>query len=490
MNLMVSPMNSQKMENNHQAHEEFIRAFYSLLQAARLHANNNEVVLDRFGFFLECVTRLTIDEYTLTMKVSSGHIIIQDDVLIYKKNTKNIIDNLIHYFELRNLEGLHFSNSVKEASLDNVLTFIRALNAVSQEDYSLVSLANELKNKITWVKIVEKPKQAVDENLSFEEEEDKKERAKKDYSHVLASFKEVAGKVASQKRPGMAKTIRAVQTMVSNVLENDEIYTAISTLRVFDDYTFTHSVNVAILSMCIGKRLGLTRRVLERLGLCGLFHDLGKIEVPQEILNKPGKLDDLELRCMQDHSLNSVRLIIKLRASSDRKARILLPPFEHHLKYDLTGYPYTNWRKPLSLFGRILGIVDVHDAITSPRVYRTSTLSPDRALGFIMEGAGKDYDPILVKVFINMLGVYPVGTLLRLSTGELALVIKTSQQKVNRRPIVGLMLPDNKGGYQMGKVIDLSDCDPGTGELLRDITETYHPSTFGIQCVEHIFSSN
>ena len=483
-------MNSQRMENDHQAHEDFIYAFYSLLQAARLHANNNEVVLDRFGNFLDCVAQLTKDDDSLTIKVSSGHIIIQDEKLIYKKRTKNIVDNITHYFEQRNLEGLIFYDSVKEAPLDNVLSFIRTLNAVGQENSSLVSLAAELKNKIAWVKIVEKPEQAVDEKLSFEEEEDKKERARKDYSHVLASFKEVAGKVMSQKRPGMWKTIRAVQTMVSHVLEDDKTYTAISTLRVFDDYTFTHSVNVAILSMCIGKRLGLSRRVLERLGLCGLLHDLGKIQVPKEILNKPGKLDDLELKFIEDHPLNSAKLIIKLRMSSDRKARILLPPFEHHMKYDLTGYPYADWRKPLSLFGRILSIVDVYDAITSPRVYRELTLSPDRALGYILEGAGKDYDPILVKVFINILGVYPVGTLLLLSTGELALVIKTSLQKDVKRPIVGLMLPDNEGDYQMEKVIDLSDCASGTGEYFRDITETYHPSTFGIQPVEHIFSSN
>ena len=484
-------MNSQRMESDHQAHEDFIYALYSLLQAARLHANNNEMVLNRFENFLKCIAQLTEEDDSLTIKVSSGHIIIQDEKLIYKKRTKNILENITHYFEQRNLEGLIFYESIKEALLDNVLSFIRTLNAVDQENSSLVSLTAELKNKKTaWVKIVEKPEQAVDERLSFEEEEDRKERARKDYSHVLASFKEVAGKLMSEKRSGMRKTLRAVQTMVSNVLEDDKAYTAISSLRVFDDYTYTHSVNVAILSMCIGKHLGLSRRVLERLGLCGLLHDLGKVEVPKEILTKPDKLNDLELKFIQDHPLNSAKLITKLKMSSDRKARILLPPFEHHMKYDLTGYPYAKWQKPLSLFGRILSIADVYDAITSPRVYRGSTLSPDRALGYILEGAGKIHDPILVKIFINILGVYPVGTLLRLSTGELALVVKTPLLKDVRRPSAGLMLSDNKGGYKMGKVIDLADCDPRTGEFLRDITETYHPSIFGIQPVEHIFASN
>ena len=488
-------MNSPQMENNQQAHEDFIRAFYSLLQTARIHKANNKLVLDGVSKFLECIDRLTTEGENLAIKVSSGHIIIQDDKLAYKKDTRIIIDNMLHYFEQRNLEGLHFFHTVNDVSIDNILAFMRGLNAVDQAEYSLEFLAKALQDKkMAWVTIIEKPEQPDDEKLSFgQDEADPKERTRKDYTHVLASFKEVASKLADQKKAGMRKTIRVIQSMVSNLLEDDEIYSAISTLRVFDDYTFTHSVNVAMLSMCIGKRIGLSRRSLERLGLCGLFHDLGKIEVPYEILNKPGKLDDREFKYMEDHSLNSARLITKLRASSDRKAKILLPPFEHHLKYNLTGYPYANWQKPLSLFGRILAITDVYDAVTSPRVYRKTVMSPDRALGLILEGSEKDFDPILVKVFINMLGVYPVGTLLRLSTGELALVIKTPQKKGERRPLVGLLHPDNRSGYLVylqGEVIDLADCDPATGEYLRDITETYHPSTFGIQPVEYIFANN
>ena len=485
-------MQNSSSDSNHQAHEAFLRAFYSLLQTVRIHKANNQLVLDGIKKFMTSIARLTTDGEHLVIKLSSGHVIIQDEKLPYTKDTRIIIDNMLHYFEQRNLEGLHFFHSVQNDSIENILAFMRGLNGVDQAEYSLENLAAALQEKkIKWVTIIKKPEQPVDDTLSLAQDETaRKERARKDYTHVLASFKEVTGKVMDQKKAGMRKTVRVIQTMVSNLLEDDEIYSAISTLRVFDDYTYTHSVNVAILAMCIGKRIGLSRRLLERLGLCGLFHDLGKIEVPHEILNKPGKLNDREFKYMEDHSLNSARLITKLRASSDRKAKILLPPFEHHLKYNLTGYPYTNWQKPLSLFGCILAIADVYDAVTSPRVYRKTTMSPDRALGIILEGAEKDFDPILVKVFINMLGVYPVGTLLRLNTGELALVLKTPAQKGERRPLAGLMQPDNTGGYQQGEVIDLADRDPETGEYLRDITETYHPSTFGIQPVEHIFSSN
>lgn len=248
----------------------------------------------------------------------------------------------------------------------------------------------------------------------------------------MASFKEIAQKFSSKGRVGIRKTVRVIQDRVTHLIEDDEVYSAISTLRVFDDFTFAHSVNVAMLSMCSSRRVNLSRRSLERLGICALFHDLGKIEVPCEVLNKPGKLEDSEFKLIEQHSLNSARLIVKLRASRDRKAKILPPPFEHHLKYNLSGYPYTNWKKPLTLFGRIIAIADVYDALTSPRVYRKSVLSPDHALGLMLEGAGKEFDPILIKVFVNILGVYPVGTLLKLDTGELALVVRSSKNKIEK----------------------------------------------------------
>jgi HD-GYP domain-containing protein (c-di-GMP phosphodiesterase class II) len=458
-----------------------------LLQTTKIHQANNQVVQDAVKNFMTSIARLTVDDSHLSIKVSGGSVVIQDEKLAYQKDTKIIIGNMLNYFDERNLEGLLFSDTIQKESVENILFFMRGLNGVDSAENSLGLMAAALQDKnIDWVTITEKPELIADADISLS----MGEKARKDYTHMLASFKEVAGKVTGQKKAGMRKTIRVVQNMVSNLMEDDEIYAAISTLRVFDDYTFTHSVNVAILSMCIGKRIGLSRRLLERLGLCGMFHDLGKLEVPYEILNKPGKLDDRESKCMEAHSLNSARLITKIRASSDRKAKILLPPFEHHLKYNLSGYPFTNWQKPLSLFGRIIAIADVYDAITSPRIYRSATMSPDRALGLILEGSAKDFDPILVKVFINMLGVYPVGTLLKLSTGELALVIKAAQQKGERRPLVTLMHSDNMGGYLHGETINLADRDPVTGEYLVDITDTYHPATFRIQPVEHIFQNH
>ena len=470
--------------------EECLHNFYNLLQTVRIHSDNHKLVIEGVSQFSTSITKY-IQGDSLSIKVANGQLFVEDEKLSYNMTTKNLFDNIVRYLDARGLEGLRLLKAIKQASAEDILAFIHLLDSSAQRPDSPAWIMDGLEAKnIGWAELIKKSEKPQEEESSYTTKEERRERAKKDYTYVMASFKEIAKKISSKGRVGLRKTVRVVQNIVTNLIEDDEVYSAISTIRVFDDYTFTHSVNVAMLSMCIGKRINLSRRSLERLGICALFHDLGKVEVPYEVLNKPSKLNDSEFKIIEEHSLNSARLIVKLKASRDRKAKILLPPFEHHLKYNLSGYPYANWKKPLTLFGRIIAIADVYDAITSARVYRKYALSPDRALGTMLDGAGTDFDPILIKVFINILGQYPVGTLLKLDTGELALVISSTNQKMNRKPLVSLMKKTADGTYQKGKTIDLEERDGETGDYAIKIIDTYHPSTFGIQPVEQIFNRN
>jgi hypothetical protein len=164
----------------------------------------------------------------------------------------------------------------------------------------------------------------------------------------------------------------------------------------------------------------------------------------------------------------------------------MLAPFEHHLKYDLSGYP-RSWRnEPVSLFGRILTIVDVFDAITSHRVYRSEAISPDQALRMMTESAGKDFDPILLKAFINMLGVYPVGTLVELNTGEIGLVSENPEQSDGAHPLVTILIPADDQGYTRGETVDLSERETSGDRYKRSVSKTYNPALFGVQPSEFI----
>jgi HD-GYP domain-containing protein (c-di-GMP phosphodiesterase class II) len=243
---------------------------------------------------------------------------------------------------------------------------------------------------------------------------------------------------------------------------------------------------VAVLALCLGHRIGLSRNFLEHLGICGLFHDLGKVEIPHEIINKPGELTAHEREEVKKHPLGSVKQILKLHATHDIKSKILLGPFEHHIKYDLTGYPELLFKKHVSLFGRILQIADVYDAITSPRAYRVSAFSPDQALVSMLERAGTDFDPILMKVFALMMGTYPVGTLLQFDTGETGLVADYLPASEDTKPRIVLLEKDGDGNLKRGEVVDLSEKDPGTGALQRNVVKTLNPASLGIQTADFL----
>ena len=144
-------------------------------------------------------------------------------------------------------------------------------------------------------------------------------------------------------------------------------------------------------------------------------------------------------------------------------------------------------KKSVSLFGRILTIADVYDALTSPRIYRPMATSPDLALDIMLKGSGKDFDPILLKVFINMLGVYPVGTLLKLDTGEFGIVLNCPKNGNPSRPHIVLLMLDDNGKFKKGKSVDLSEKKPGAESFKRNVVKSFHSSNFGIQPADFIF---
>ncbi len=458
------------------AGENFFRTLFRLLQTVKIHQSDHPMLLDCVKEFVGGV-RSSGEEETLTLQVSRGQFYLQEEKLVSRAENQTFIQEMLNYFQQRSLPGLRFHPSVREASPGQIVAFARLLNQAERQEQPLIWLQEQLREEdCPWIEIVLE----ADPDPAPQPSE-RGEMARSAYSHALTSVQEVAGKLTSQQRAGVHKAKRMIQNMVDLLSEDDSVLFGMSTIRDYDDYTYTHSVNVAILSMCMGKRIGLSRISLERLGICGLFHDIGKVEVPHDLIIKPGKLTDDEYEHIKEHSINSVRQIVKLNATRDLKAKILLPPFEHHLKYDLSGYPQTNRKKPISLFGRILTITDIFDAMTSPRIYRPVAFSPDRVLAMMQEGAGTDFDPLLLKVFIQMLGVYPVGTLLLLDTGEMGLVAGAAEDGEVGRPRLVLLKEAGNGTYRKGMAVNLSERDPQTGIFRRNIAKSLHPSACGIQ---------
>jgi HD-GYP domain-containing protein (c-di-GMP phosphodiesterase class II) len=497
---MNADVKTSALEDHVLFSENLFTAFYKMVQAVRIHRDNNQLVVQSAEHFIRAVNRFGVDESRLTIQIVSGRFYLQQEKLHYRRETANLINNALGYFEKRGLHGLSLSTAIQPEDLKEVLLFAQLMNLAESRKDPCGWLEAQISDKgLDWVEIISEPDSDTLHNLvgaesltvtmdalAADQEDKGVKSAEIAYAGSLASLKEVIGKVSDNRPAGIRKTVRIVQKTVDLVFEKRSILLKLSTLKDYDDYTYTHSVNVSILAICLGQHIGLTKNALETLGICGLFHDLGKVDVPLKILNKQGKLSEHEFKVIQKHSLNSVRHIAKLRAPRELKSKIMLAPFEHHLKYDLSGYP-RSWRsEPVSLYGRILTIVDVFDAITSPRVYRAETISPDQALRMMSEIAGKDFDPILLKAFINMLGVYPVGTLVELNTGEIGLVCENPEQGDGVHPLVTILIPAADQGYTRGQTVDLSERESSDGKYKRSISKTYNPALFGVQPSEFI----
>lgn len=455
--------------------ETLLQNLYRMVQAIRIHKDNNNLVNLCVDRFRESISKLHL-EGELKIWVSEGRFYVKNERLQYRKELIRIIHAMLDFFSRRGLEGMCVTPLIIDAPMEEIIAFTRILIRSVEKAAPASWLEKQLEvTKWPWIRILK--------GLEVDRGSDKelREKARNTYFHALTSVKDVVQRISVQGHAGVRKAKRMVQNMVDCLAQDESLFLCLSTIKDYDDYTYSHSVNVAVLSLCLGNRIGFSRTSLEHLGICGLFHDLGKVEVPHEILTKPGHLTEDEWHQMQNHPMASVRQILRLHASHDLKSKIVLAPFEHHIKYDLSGYPHVLFKNKVSLFGRILQIADVYDAITSPRAYRSSYMSPDQAIGFMMKSAGKDFDPVLLKVFAIMMGTYPVGTLLELDTGELGIVADYPMESGGHLPRIVLLQKQSEGSYQRGERIDLSDKDPDTGTLRRNVVKSLNAASQGIQ---------
>lgn len=226
-----------------------------------------------------------------------------------------------------------------------------------------------------------------------------------------------------------------VHNIINDILSNDNILINLSDIKTNDDYTFSHSVNVCILSIVVGVSLGYDEQKLKKLGIGTLLHDIGKIIIPQEILNKPGKLTEDEFEIMKTHTVKGYDML-KNKIDIEPLSRYVV--LSHHEKWDGSGYPNNLKGENIHEFARISSITDVYDALTSHRVYRKK-MQPYEAMEYILAMSNTQFDGNIVKKFYNHVAIYPNGTIIKLNTGDVAIVID-SNQKMPTRPLVKLIL--------------------------------------------------
>jgi HD-GYP domain-containing protein (c-di-GMP phosphodiesterase class II) len=261
------------------------------------------------------------------------------------------------------------------------------------------------------------------------------------------------------------------QAIVDQILDAPKALIALTTIKEMDQQLVSHSGNVAILSVLLGQRLGMSKARLGELCLAGFLHDAGKLEVAPDALGKPGPLDPQEWEEVRKHPLLAARGLLAGRGLTPATMRAVVVAYEHHLNYDMSGYPESKIHDHISLYGNIVSIADRYDALTTARAYRRFSFSPHEVVGYLVHYMGTSFDPMLVKLFIEMMGIYPPGTLLRLSDGDVGVVCEppASGDPLDR-PKVRMWT-----GMRTGEVIDLAQ---GEGAAL-EITMVLSPAGMG-----------
>ena len=242
----------------------------------------------------------------------------------------------------------------------------------------------------------------------------------------------------------------AVAECVNSVLHSPDAMLWLTQLKNKDEYTAQHSLNVCVLAIVLGRHLNFSEQYLNIVGLCGMMHDMGKMLIPLEILNKPGKLEGDELEIMKSHATLGYEL---LKSSDNMHLCAIETALTHHEWLDGKGYPRQIKSSGISEFTKIVTIVDMYDAMTSDRVYQTGRTHLE-ATHVLTNMAGTHLDPILVIKFIESLGVYPPGCLVEMTNGAIAIVIECNE-KLKLRPKIIIILDEEKNPVPE-QVIDLS----------------------------------
>jgi HD-GYP domain-containing protein (c-di-GMP phosphodiesterase class II) len=473
----LAPRDSSGDAHLRRAGKGLILALYAALRAIRLYPLENAAVIKSTEELSTLAAELLATEQELEIRVSGEFVFINMVRLRLDLDNYASFSHLLSVFRSSGVGSLHLRSAPPVKAWSRFL----ALLLVASNEPPAVRFeqlgAKLAQQQLDVFEIGEPMEQAAND----ESRQKSKEIAKKTYAHSVSVTKELMTSVRMGRSANIKKIKRVVQGIVDQILNEETSLIGLTTIRDYDEYTFTHSVNVCIFSVALGKRLGFSKVQLYDLGMAALFHDIGKSRVPAEIINKPGGLSDDEWRMIAAHPWLGALTLFQLRGQQELPYRAMVVAHEHHMKLDLTGYPRPIRSRALSMFSKIVAVADGFDAATSRRAYQTTPLTPAQVMQEMRDNPRRGMDPVVVKAFINLTGIYPVGTLVVLDTFELGIVHAVNPiPEMLSRPIVRV-ISDSLGNLQHpGTLADLAE-QSADGNFLRTIIKTEDPDRYGIR---------
>jgi len=457
--------------------------FHVLMRISQIYDSKNVALHQFIEESLQTINALIKKEGTLSLRIIKDDIFLNDQWLRYSVEGFTSFKYLLTQWKKRLIGEVIFKEPVDEKILREFIYAMMALEEGKEKNADLLTKQMVGRHipmiEVNPLEVTEEEEEAV-----TLKQEDRHDVAKKVFFELISTVKEVINHIKGKQYADVRRLKRLAQKAVHLVMEDESILLGMATIKNYDEYTYNHSVNVSIYSLAMGKRLGLSKKILTELGLAALLHDIGKSRIPKEMLVKPGTYDEEEWSMMKKHPLMGVEVLLNLKQLGEINPRIVMGMFDHHLKCDLSGYPKLFRKREVSLFGKIIQIADSYDAMTTPTIWRQKPFTPEQALALMLKEKVVHFDAILLKIFIAIVGMYPIGSLVLLNTRELGIVYKPNPNpRWIDRPMIILVTRDEKGEAKKA-LIDLAEADT-SGQLKRSIVKTLDPYKYNVDITKY-----
>ncbi len=395
------------------------------------------------------------DRSELALAISDGTLVFEGFPLFNLTSPlESFVDKLTHM----GAPALIFE---KELELEELENFVLFLHKFREEGLS----SEEIQKLLAQAGVVHIRVKPVDEG-----DKDDREIANEVYSNAVSVVTSVMKDVRLGRVPSGAETERVTRDMSSMLARNRDAMLALTLIKNYDEYTYNHSVNVAVISLALADSLRLPSQDKIDVGVAGLLHDIGKTQLALDLIRKPSTLTVEEFEEIKKHPQEGFVLLGKMSHIRPDSAYLVL---EHHMRFDLSGYPPPEPGYKVHAYSNIIPVADCYDALTTMRSYQKARL-PAQSLEIMTKLAGKSLDPFVVTAFAKTMGVYPIGTMVRLNTMEIALVVGQGEHG-EESPKVMVLLDGDGRPLPHPEAVDLGDPE---GTDRRSVVGTVNPNLY------------
>jgi HD-GYP domain-containing protein (c-di-GMP phosphodiesterase class II) len=473
------PRSSETMDSElSKLGNNLVTKFHVLMRISQIYDSKNVALQQFIEESLYAINTFVKKGGSIRLKIVGDDIFFNEQRLRYTVEGFTSFKYLLTQWKKRLIGEVLYKEVLDEEALREFIYILMGLEEGKEENAALFN--EKLKERhLTSIEVGPLEVSEKEEGAYTLAKEDPREVGKKVFFETIGTVKDVITQIKGKQHADVRKLKRLVRKAVHLIMEDESILLGMTTIKNYDEYTFNHSVNVSIYSLAMGRRLGFSRSALSELGITAMLHDIGKSKIPLEILNKPAALSDEEWGQMKKHPLTGVEIVLNLKQLGEVNPKMVVGIFDHHLKNDLSGYPKLFHRKRVSLFGRIIQIADAYDAMTTPRIYKKVPLTPEQTLAIMLKDRDVYFDSILLKMFIGLVGVHPIGSLVLLDTHEMGVVFKPNidPQWIERPQVI--LLDRDKRGKGKKELVDLTERNGGN-RFKRSIVKTLDPNKYHV----------